>query len=326
MVLLRAVAVLDPRLARADPRPEIFLPHHGDGDRVRHPLLLGGADDHVRARVHGRSPLPDRLPARAGARRAGAQDVEIDRQRDGSALGDGRRDRRANPRRRHKRGDRRKIPAGHPRDGNRRAALHADHLRLAGQRPQPEHRAGGGQPQLRQQAVERRPLHPRRVREARPGMREGAADSGRPLDPRATRADGRSRNPPDEHLPVRRSRTDRVRFLLERIRGLVHRAFQTADFRKPRARPRDGPGARARVRRLPAPASPLYAVRHRSAVGLPQGCLPRGGRGFHPARRLARSADHRPLARAGRSGRRRSPARLCHLPEGRGGNPHLPGG
>ena len=31
-----------------DPRPGIFLPDLGHGNRLRHPVLLGGAHDHVR--------------------------------------------------------------------------------------------------------------------------------------------------------------------------------------------------------------------------------------------------------------------------------------
>ena len=46
----------------------------------RHHLLLGGAHDHGRARVHGRGAVPARLLHRHRARRAGAQDVEVARQ------------------------------------------------------------------------------------------------------------------------------------------------------------------------------------------------------------------------------------------------------
>ncbi len=76
LVLLRSVALLHPGLARGDPRPEVFLPHLDHGDRLRHPVLLGGAHDHVRAGVHRRDPLPHRLPARADPRRARAQDEQ----------------------------------------------------------------------------------------------------------------------------------------------------------------------------------------------------------------------------------------------------------
>ena len=49
-----------------DETPDLrrFYPTVGDGDRLRHHLLLGGAHDHVRARVHGRGAVPHRLPAR----------------------------------------------------------------------------------------------------------------------------------------------------------------------------------------------------------------------------------------------------------------------
>ncbi len=49
LVLLRSLALFNTRLARADPRLQIFLPDFLYGDRLRHPVLLGGADDHVGA-------------------------------------------------------------------------------------------------------------------------------------------------------------------------------------------------------------------------------------------------------------------------------------
>jgi valyl-tRNA synthetase len=53
----------------------------GAGDRLRHHLLLGGAHDHDGAEVHRPGPLPHRLPARPGARRAGPQDEQEPGQR-----------------------------------------------------------------------------------------------------------------------------------------------------------------------------------------------------------------------------------------------------
>ena len=48
LVLLRAVAVLHPRLARRHRRPAPVLPDLGPGHRLRHPVLLGRPDDDVR--------------------------------------------------------------------------------------------------------------------------------------------------------------------------------------------------------------------------------------------------------------------------------------
>ena len=54
VVLLRAVAVLDPRLARRHRGPAPLLPDQRAGHRLRHPLLLGRPDDDVRPVRHGR--------------------------------------------------------------------------------------------------------------------------------------------------------------------------------------------------------------------------------------------------------------------------------
>ena len=81
LVHLRPVAVLHAGLARRHARPAPLLPDHRDGDRLRHPVLLGGAHDHAGAGLHQRHPVRDRVPARPGARRAGPQDVQDHGQR-----------------------------------------------------------------------------------------------------------------------------------------------------------------------------------------------------------------------------------------------------
>src|SRR5207237_2189388 len=53
LVLLGAVAVLHPRLARAHQGAAHVLSELGAGDRVRHPLLLGGPDGHAGPALHG---------------------------------------------------------------------------------------------------------------------------------------------------------------------------------------------------------------------------------------------------------------------------------
>ena len=71
LVLLGALAVLDARLAgrHAGPaRPS--TPRRAD-HRLRHPLLLGGADGDDRPPLHGRGAVPRGPPHRPGARRRG---------------------------------------------------------------------------------------------------------------------------------------------------------------------------------------------------------------------------------------------------------------
>ena len=76
VVLVRAVAALDARLAgRGRQGSAALLPDTGDGDRLRHHLLLGRAHDHALALQHARlrgrrHPLRDGLPARPRARAA----------------------------------------------------------------------------------------------------------------------------------------------------------------------------------------------------------------------------------------------------------------
>ncbi len=62
LVQLGSVAVLDPRLARANGRHGALLPGLGDGDGLRHPVLLGRANDDAGHRADRGDPLPHRLP------------------------------------------------------------------------------------------------------------------------------------------------------------------------------------------------------------------------------------------------------------------------
>ena len=71
LVLIRALAVRDARLARADRGPQAPLPQRRAHLRLRHPVLLGCADGDAGHRVHGRGAVEDALPPRPRPRRAG---------------------------------------------------------------------------------------------------------------------------------------------------------------------------------------------------------------------------------------------------------------
>ena len=81
LVLVRPLAALHTRLARADRGPALLLPDVRPGNGLRHPLLLGRAHDHAGPLQHRRGPLPPRLSARPHPRRRRAQDDEEPRER-----------------------------------------------------------------------------------------------------------------------------------------------------------------------------------------------------------------------------------------------------
>ena len=134
LVQLGDLALRDPRLARRHPRAARLLPDQLPHHRARDPLPLGGADDHDRARVPRRRPLPRRLRPLGDPGPRRAADVEEPRHRDRPAGGDRR------PRRRRAA----LRPAGDVLDPGR--AL----LR----------RQGPAGPRPRQQALEREPADP----------------------------------------------------------------------------------------------------------------------------------------------------------------------
>ncbi len=90
LVLLRALAVLDARLAGQDTGAEALLPDLGARHRLRHHLLLGRPHDDDGHALHEGGAVPRRLHPRARPRREGRQDVEVEGQRRRSALGHGR--------------------------------------------------------------------------------------------------------------------------------------------------------------------------------------------------------------------------------------------
>ena len=64
LVQLGAVAVLDAGLARPDGGSGLFLSYRCAGDGLRDHLPVGSADDYDGDRVHGRAALPSRVSAR----------------------------------------------------------------------------------------------------------------------------------------------------------------------------------------------------------------------------------------------------------------------
>ena len=88
LVQLRAVAVLDAGLAGADQGARPVLSWRCAGDRLRHHLLLGRADDDAGHPLHGRGAVPRCLHPWPGARRARPEDVEVEGQQHRSAGAD----------------------------------------------------------------------------------------------------------------------------------------------------------------------------------------------------------------------------------------------
>ena len=147
LVQLAALAVQHDGVAGQDGGLPPLLPDRPDADRVRHHLLLGGADDHGGGEVRRRHPVPRRLHHRARARRARSEDEQVEGERGRSARGDGR-------------------------DRRRRAAVHADRDGRAGHGHPALGRADDGLPAVHQQDLERvavRADEPRRRREPRRG-------------------------------------------------------------------------------------------------------------------------------------------------------------
>ena len=256
LVLLRPLAVLHPRVAERGSRgPRQVFPHAGDGDRARHPLLLGRAHGHDVLRHDREVALPHRVPARPGEGREGSENVQIARQR-------------GRPAQRHRRA-RLRRPALHPRHRHRR-----------GPGPQPQHGPPRVQPQLHQQDLELRqvcPLLPRghvgrRTRRAR---RRGGGRSFVPGHPAPRGAVDRvqvARRRRPRHVGARqvrlwRSRPGGVLVLLRRFRGLVHRGGQVQAVRRRPGRREDHQSRVAlRLGQHPARVAPVRALRHRGGV------------------------------------------------------------
>ena len=135
LVLLRAVALLHPGLAGQDAGAGLFLSHRHPGDGLRHHLLLGGPHDFLRSGAHGEDPFKTVLmhglvPDAQGRKMS-------------KSLGNGI--------------DPLEVIAQYGADALRFALV-------TGQQPRQRYalhrREGGVRPEFRQQAVERRPVHP----------------------------------------------------------------------------------------------------------------------------------------------------------------------
>ena len=85
LVQLRALAVVDPRLARRHTRSRDLLPDIGHGDGLRHHLLLGRPDDDARPRADREGTVPHGLSVRPHPRPVRPEDVEDEGQRRRSA-------------------------------------------------------------------------------------------------------------------------------------------------------------------------------------------------------------------------------------------------
>ncbi len=88
LVLERALAVLDLRLARTDPRTRALVPEPSPDHEPRHHLPLGQPHDDARPAFRRRDPVQPGLHHAARLRLAGPQDVEELEQRDRSARPD----------------------------------------------------------------------------------------------------------------------------------------------------------------------------------------------------------------------------------------------
>ena len=179
LVQLGPVAVQHARLAGRDARHGALLPDQRHGDRLRHPLLLGRADDDARPLPHRCRAVPHRLPARDDPRRGRHQDEQDEGQQRRPA--------------RHRRGDRSRCA---PRRAGARLGTRQRHAPHAGQARR--------RPQLHQQAVERGTLRPGQPAGVPAGRR--SAEPGGPLDRLAPRRCDRARHP-----TARRARPGRIR-------------------------------------------------------------------------------------------------------------------
>ena len=163
LVFFGALAVLDARLAGRNARAEAVLSDRRPGDRFRHHLLLGRADDDDGPAFPKRDPVPRRLHPRPRARREGGKNVEVERERH-------------RPDRHHRSLRRRRFAIYSRRNGGPGARYQA--LAIARRRLS----------EFRNQALERLPLRGDERLCARGRLRSGCgARAPQPLDSRRSR-------------------------------------------------------------------------------------------------------------------------------------------
>ena len=163
LVLERPVAVLDARLAGRHARPAALLPDDGDGDRLRHHLLLGRADDDARRVADRRDAVPARSTCTAWCATRTARKMSKTK---GNVV------------------DPLSVIDEH---GRRRAALRVDPRLRRRRRPAPRRAAPRRRAQLRQQALERRALRdsarrPAEVRRGRAALQAARLDAAGPAE------------------------------------------------------------------------------------------------------------------------------------------------
>src|SRR3990172_7010365 len=303
LVLVGALAILDARVAEGHRRPPDLLPDRLPRHRLRHPLLLGGPDGDARDQVHGRRAVPRRLSPRPDPRPRGPEDVQ----------GQGE----------HHRSSR---PHGQVRD--RRPPLHAGGAGGAGAGHPLRGGAGGGVPQLRQQALERVAVRSDQSGGLRSGegRRRGAGPDG-PGDPNPLGRRGRQGAKSPHGVPLQRRRGSGLPVRLARVLRLVRRVREVEPLPEPRS-PRSHPHSEDPRRRprddAPPPAS-IHAVHHGGDLAAAA-----ARRGEHHAGPVSQGAEEGPRS-GGREGHgpphRRRDGHQEH--QGRDADPpvhHPPGG
>ena len=252
LVQLRPLAVLDPRLARRHARLPAVLPDVGDGDRLRHHLLLGRPDDDAGPPPHRSGAVPHGLPLGAHPRSRGPEDVQDEGQRRRSA-------RASSTQPAPTRSGSRSSTARRPGRTSGSSPAKLDNARnFANKLWNAARFVVGARPASIPAGAERRLPDAGHLGPAERWLLSRAAATTAAVDEAI--ADYALRR--DDPRPLRRD--------LERVLRLGPRAGQgPARGRDARAgRPRgDLVDARRGARHVPAPAPPGHAVRHRGAVG-----------------------------------------------------------
>jgi hypothetical protein len=227
-------------------RPELrtFYPTSVPGDRLRHPLFLGGPHDDDGAALHGRGPLRDVYMHALVRDAQGPEDEQVQ-------------------------GQRHRPPVGHRRVRHRRLPLHPDRLR----------RPGAGHQALRTERIAGYRNFANKLWNAArfalmnlEGFDPARHRSGDELElsladrwilpPERRPQPGRTR---PLRLPLQRGRLHPLPVHLARVLRLVHRADQGRPLRRRRRKQaaRVRRSSRHRAGAAAAPAAPVHALHHR---------------------------------------------------------------